>query len=109
MEDFIALFNQYVRSELLVIVPVLYVIANILSKSKIANTRIPMMLLTISVVLAGMYTFAVTPIHSFQTILMATFTTLIQGILLSGSAIFGGILKELAIAKKLFDQKSKEV
>lgn len=100
MQDFVALLNQYVRSELLVVVPVLYILAKILSSSKVPNRKIPPILLIVSVTLAGIYTFAVMPVDNLKTILMAVFSTLIQGILLSGSAVFSGILGELMKAKK---------
>ena len=100
MQDFVALLNQYVRSELLVVVPVLYVIAKMLNSSNVPNTKIPPILLVISIVLAGLYTFAVMPVDSLHKVLMATFSTLIQGILLSGSAVFSGILGQMMKMKK---------
>ena len=100
MQDFITLLNQYVRSELLVVVPVLYVLAKIFAASKVPNREIPLILLIISVTLARIYTFAVMPVNSLKTFLMAAFSTLIQGILLSGSAVFSGILGNLMKAKK---------
>lgn len=100
MQEFVSLLNQYVRSELLAVVPVLYILAKILSSSKVPNQKIPVILLIVSITLAGIYTFAVMPVNSLKTILMAIFSSLIQGILLSGSAVFSGILGELMKAKK---------
>lgn len=100
MQDFVALLNQYVRSELLVVVPVLYILARILSSSKVANRKIPIILLLVSVTLAGIYTFAVVPVNDFKTVLMAVFSSLIQGVLLSGSAVFSGIMGSLMKVKK---------
>lgn len=100
MQDFVALLNQYVRSKLLVVVPVLYVLAKILSPSKVPNRDIPPILLLISIILAGIYTFAVMPVNNLKAALMTIFSTLIQGILLSGSAVFSGILSNLVKAKK---------
>ncbi|MEF9962583.1 MAG: phage holin family protein [Erysipelotrichaceae bacterium] len=92
MEQFALIMNEYIKSELLIIVPVLYVIARFMDASKVPNDKIPYVLMMVSILLAGIYTFSKIDIHSFQTILMAIFSTLVQGILLSGSAIFSGIL-----------------
>ncbi|MEG0264797.1 MAG: phage holin family protein [Erysipelotrichaceae bacterium] len=92
MEQFAAMMNEYVKSELLVIVPVLYVIARFMDTSKVPNDKIPYVLMIVAVILSGFYTFATIDLKSFQAILMAIFSTIVQGILLSGSAIFSGIL-----------------
>lgn len=98
--DIIEMLNQYTRAELLIITPVLYVIARVISTSEMDNNFIPWILMGISIVLAGLYTFATVSITGFPQVLMALFTTLVQGILLSGTAIFGGILKDLIKTKK---------
>lgn len=92
MENFAAIMNEYVKSELLVLVPVLYIIAKIMDSYNVKKQMIPIVLMVISVTLAGIYTFATVDIGSFQKILMALFSTFVQGILLSGTAVFSGIL-----------------
>lgn len=92
MQTVITLMNEYIRSELLVLTPVLYIIARVLKDNQVSNRRLPVYLMLISICLAGIYTFAVTDVSSFPKVLMAIFSTLVQGILLSGTAIFGGIL-----------------
>lgn len=95
MENFATIINEYIKSELLVIVPVLYIIAKLLDTSKLNNQLIPGILMLISLTLAGVYTFASVDISSIQKILFAVFSTIVQGVLLSGSAVFGGILAQL--------------
>lgn len=94
MEEFTTIINEYVRSELLVIVPVLYIIARNLNASKINKQLIPMVLMAIAVIMAGIYTFATVDTSTIHMFLMAVFSTLVQGILLSGTAVFGGILAQ---------------
>lgn len=106
MIDIVSLVNEYIRSELLIVTPVLYIIARIMENSHMNRERIPWLLLLISVVLAALYTFAASDVSSLAHILMAIFSSIVQGVLLSGTAIFGGILGSLT--KKQYDTiKSK--
>lgn len=104
LEEVISIINEYIKSELLVIVPVLYVIAKLLDASKLSNRLIPGILMAISLLLAGIYTFGTVDTSSIHKFLLALFSTLIQGVLLSGSAIFSGILTQLLTSPK--DEKS---
>lgn len=92
MEGFLEIFNQYARSELLVLVPVLYVINNFLGSSKISNDKIPMITSGISVLLCALYTFSIVPIININTGLLALFTSATQGILFAGASILGNIV-----------------
>lgn len=96
----ISMFDQYIKPELLIITPVLYVIARMLHQSHIKQEQLPWILLLISIVMAGLYTFATTDVSSMMKLFMALFTTIVQGVLLSGTAVFGGILGKLMSEKK---------
>lgn len=91
-QGFLDLFNHYARSELLVLVPVLYIIGKFLAQSKVSNVRIPMITLTISIVLSSIYTFSTVPIMNTTYVLLALFTSVTQGILFAGASILGGIM-----------------
>lgn len=94
MQDVTTLINEYIRSELLILVPVLYIITKNLDSSSINKRWIPIILMLISVVLAGIYTFASVDISSLRNILMALFSTVVQGVLLSGTTVFSGLLAQ---------------
>lgn len=98
--DFTSLINEYIKSELLIVTPVLYVIARMLENSSVNRESIPWVLLAISITLAGLYTFATVDIRGVPSILMGLFSSLVQGVLLSGTAVFGGILGKLVMKKK---------
>lgn len=98
--DIIAMMQDYIKPELLIITPVLYVIAKIIDGSHLKNDIIPWVLLLISIVLAGLYTFATTDITTIPKLIMAIFVSLVQGVLLSGTAIFGGIIGNLMKKRK---------
>lgn len=98
------LINKYVRSELLVLIPVLYIIAKVMDQSKIQNKYIPVILMVISVICSGVYTFSTVEIPNYRGILFAIFTSFVQGIILSGGAIFSGILMQSSMLKKTPDE-----
>lgn len=91
MDGFIEIFNQYARSELLVLVPVLYVIIRLLAASRINNVRIPVIITALSIVLCALYTFSTVPVLGSASVLLAMFTSVTQGILFSGASILGSI------------------
>lgn len=105
MEIF-AIMNDFIKTELLILTPVLYVIVHYLTDSRVKNEYIPWILLCISVALSGLYIFATNPIGTFSQVLMAIFTTIVQGILLSSTAIYGGILNN--VTRKIYQDRRKK-
>lgn len=102
--DIISMMNEYLKTELLIITPVLYLIARYLKSSHVKTVYIPWILLGISVILSGLYIFASNPFNNATEVLMAIFTTIVQGILLSGTAVYGGILGQ--VTKQLYQDKN---
>lgn len=81
-------FQNYIKPELLILVPVLYLIGAGIKQSKIADKHIPWILGVVSVVLAGLYIFASEPITSSQDVATALFTAITQGILCAGASVY---------------------
>lgn len=81
-------FQEFIKPELLILVPVLYLIGAGIRKSEIANKHIPWILGLVSVVLAGLYIFASEPILSSQNVAIAVFTAITQGILCAGASVY---------------------
>lgn len=78
-------FEEYIQPEMLVLVPVLFIIGMGLKKmSAVYDNYIPLILGATGAVLALMYQFSVMG-FSFE----AVFTGLIQGILCAGAAVYG--------------------
>jgi len=92
MGDFLEFENHYISGELLVLVPMLYILGKYLDQTKINNNHIPMILLSVSVFLTGIYTFATCETGSFQAFLMAIFMSAAHGVLLAGGSVFGGVV-----------------
>ena len=75
--DLAELLNEYIRSELIVVIPVLYFLGRILRRSKVLCKRIPGILLVVSL--------AVTALYNFYACLLSIVT---QGVLLTGGSMF---------------------
>ena len=56
-------YQDYIKTELLILIPVLYFIGVGLKKSKMPNKWIPIMLGAISVILAALWVFSTTEIE----------------------------------------------
>ena len=81
--------NNYIMPELLVLVPVLYMVGIAIKKSNIKDCLIPATLGTIGIALAGLWIFANTLIADSQQVAMALFSAITQGIIIAGVAVYG--------------------
>lgn len=88
---------EYIKPELLVVTFVLYVIGLILKKSAIvADKHIPVILGILGIALALIYVIATSTLTGYQSILLAVFTAIVQGILVTGASIYANqIWKQL--------------
>lgn len=76
--------QDYIKPELLVLIPMLYILGLMLKKTeKINDKYIPVMLGIIGIVLSAIYVAAVSGIC-----LMSVFTAVTQGILVAGAAVY---------------------
>lgn len=92
----IELIKEFIKPELLILVPVLYLIGVGLKASSFKDKFIPVTLGTISIVLSALYVFATTDIEGSKQIAMAIFTAITQGILCAGASVyFNQIYKQL--------------
>ena len=81
-------FVEYIKPELLVLIPVLYLIGFGIKKSNIKDHLIPLILGGISVFLAAIYVLASTPLPDGQAVATAIFTAITQGVLCAGASVF---------------------
>ena len=71
-------FQEYIKPELLILIPVLYLIGVAVKKSNIADKFIPWVLGVVSVVLCG----------TGAQIATAIFTAITQGVLIAGASVY---------------------
>lgn len=80
--------QDYIKPELLILIPVLYLIGAAIKKSKLADKFIPWVLGAISVVLSALWIFANSPITTGAEVATAIFTALTQGVLIAGASVY---------------------
>ena len=92
---------EYIKPELLILIPVLYIIGMGIKKASfIANRWIPLIIGGCGIVLSIIYVLSTSPLNSVQTVFMAIFTALTQGILVSGASVYANqIFKQFKGAK----------
>ena len=81
-------FKEFIKPELLILIPVLYLIGIGIKKSEVKDKFIPLLLGTVAVILSGLYVFATSEITGAKEIAMAIFVALTQGILTAGSSVY---------------------
>ena len=80
--------TNYINPELLILIPVLYIIGVGLKKSQLNDKHIPLVLGIVGVVLAAIWTVATMEVYTLHTVLMGVFMGLTQGILAAGASVY---------------------
>ena len=85
-------YQDYIKTELLILVPVLYLIGIGLKKSKLPDRLIPILLGLFAVVLSAIWVVATADISGLREFASAIFTALTQGILVAGASVYANQL-----------------
>ena len=93
-------FKEFIKPELLILIPVLYLIGMGIKKSEVKNKFIPLLLGTVAIILSGLYVFATSKITGAKEIAMAIFVALTQGILTAGASVYFNQLYKQSKKKK---------
>lgn len=86
--EFVEIFKEFIKPELFILIPVLYLIGVGIKKTALKDELIPFILGIVSVVFCGLYIFATSDIHTSKEIAMAIFTASTQGILIAGASVY---------------------
>ena len=97
-------FQQYIRTELLILIPVLYLVGMGLKKSHVADHYIPLVLGVCSIILCALWVFATQNLTDGREMLAALFTAVTQGVLTAGTSVY---ISQLYIQSKK-DRKEEE-
>ena len=81
-------YMEYIKPELLVLIPVLYLIGVAVKKSKIADKFIPWILGGVSVALSALWIVATSYPATTADAALAVFTAITQGVLLAGASVY---------------------
>lgn len=85
-------YQDYIKTELLILVPVLYFIGIGLKKSKLPDRWIPLSIGVISVLLSAVWVIATSDITCVKDAAYAVFTALTQGVLVAGASVYANQL-----------------
>ena len=79
---------EYIKPELLVLIPVLYLIGMAVKKSNIADKNIPWILGGVSVALSALWILATAFPATAADAALAIFTAITQGVLIAGASVY---------------------
>ena len=80
--------KEFIKPELLILIPVLYVVGIGLKKSKLSDTLIPLILGGIAIVLSAEWVIATSDISTLKDVAYALFISITQGILSAGASVY---------------------
>ena len=80
--------KEFTKPELLILIPVLYVVGVGLKKSKLSDTLIPLILGGIAIVLSAAWVIATSDISTLKDVAYALFISVTQGILSAGASVY---------------------
>ena len=82
------MLKEFIKPELLILIPVLYLIGAGLKKSRVADKHIPWVLGVASCFLSSLFITATSNINGWKEILLAVFSGLTQGVLCAGASVY---------------------
>ena len=82
------MLKEFIKPELLVLIPVLYLYGMALKKSELADKHIPVLLGIASIVLSFLFIAATSTINGWQEALMSVFSGITQGALCAGASVY---------------------
>lgn len=83
---------NYIKPELLILIPVLYFVGLALKRSAIKDKLIPLILGLSGILLSVLYVLAAGSFEGFQSAMLGLFTALTQGILCAGASVYANQL-----------------
>lgn len=81
-------YQSYIKTELLILVPVLYLVGIGLKKSKLSDKMIPLVLGAIAIALSAVWIIATTDVSGMKEIFFSIFMSVTQGILVAGASVY---------------------
>lgn len=91
--DILEVLKEYIRPELLVVAIVLYFVGmGLKNTEKISDKYIPIILGVLGILISAIYVAATSAFNGYQSILMAIFTSIVQGIMVAGLSVYANQL-----------------
>lgn len=89
-------FERYINAELIVLIPVVYIIGVGLKKSRLADKWIPALLGGAAILMSAVWVLASGEIAGWQDVLLKLFTAVVQGVLIAGASVYANQLVKQA-------------
>lgn len=86
-------YQDFIKPELLILVPVIYILGKAMKQSMIPDSHIPTYLGVISIALCTLWVASTTLIRTPQEIATAIFVSFTQGVLIAGASVYCNQLK----------------
>ena len=94
------MLKEFIRPELLILIPVLYLLGIALKKSFVADKHIPWVLGAVSIALSLIFIASTSVITGYQEVLLSIFTGVTQGVLCAGASVYVNQLIKQATKSK---------
>jgi hypothetical protein len=82
------MLKEFIKPELLVLIPVLYLFGVALKKSQIADKHIPWLLGVVSIILSLLLIVSTSIINGWQEAFLSIFSGITQGVLCAGASVY---------------------
>ena len=79
---------NFIKPELLILVPVLYIVGLGIKKSNVQDKYIPLILGAASIFLSTLWVISTSDIKNWQDVVYAVFISITQGILTAGASVY---------------------
>lgn len=98
--EFVNIIKEYIKPELIVVAIVLYFVGMGIKNTKLIKDKyIPIILGSLGVIVSAIYIIATSTINGYQEVLMAIFSSIVQGVLVAGTSVY---------VNQIIKQKKKE-
>ena len=81
-------FMDFIRPELMMLIPVIYFIGMAFKKSKVSDRWIPFILGGISILICALWVCATSDIGDIRDVALAMVTSITQGVLTAGASVY---------------------
>lgn len=87
--DIANVLKEYIKPELLVVAIVLYFVGMAIKNTELIKDKyIPLILGVLGMIISAIYVVATSTITGYQEVLIAIFTSIVQGILVAGASVY---------------------
>ena len=100
------MLKEFIKPELLVMIPVLYLLGMALKASSVADKKIPMVLGIVSITLSVLFIVTTSDFKGWQDVLMSIFVGITQGILCVGARVYVNQVIKQSKKEELINNKT---